>query len=324
MPIILTCPCGRTLRAKDDQAGRACRCPACGTTLQVPYPVAKAVESTGRGFEIYRDRQSSANLRPQPRAQHPPRRRTIYPPCRGTAQRYAAQRRPGPFTNPHRPAKNRAHLARPRLFHPSPRHPPPHPSHLFRQTRHRRPPAKAPPARRRLPPQIRRRRHPQPPRRNPHQAPRPPPRRRVLPARRLHLSHLPRHRRAALFRRRRLRDSLRRRRAHRSHRRRRIHRHHRRRTAAHLPILRHVLLPHRHLVHRRTQPRHLSGPACWASSSASASPRKSPNASPSSGGCIATKSPGAAAASSEWPAAPASASPKESTTATISTTASPP
>ncbi len=52
MPIILTCPCGRMLRAKDDQAGRACRCPACGTTLQVPYPVAKAIEPPPEGSKF--------------------------------------------------------------------------------------------------------------------------------------------------------------------------------------------------------------------------------------------------------------------------------
>jgi len=38
MPILVTCECGRTLRANDAQAGRQCRCPACGIILVVPLP----------------------------------------------------------------------------------------------------------------------------------------------------------------------------------------------------------------------------------------------------------------------------------------------
>jgi RsiW-degrading membrane proteinase PrsW (M82 family) len=36
MSILVTCNCGRTLRARDEQAGQRCRCPACGTTMIVP------------------------------------------------------------------------------------------------------------------------------------------------------------------------------------------------------------------------------------------------------------------------------------------------
>src|SRR5690606_8601992 len=38
MPILVTCECGRTLRARDAQAGKQCRCPACGLILIVPLP----------------------------------------------------------------------------------------------------------------------------------------------------------------------------------------------------------------------------------------------------------------------------------------------
>jgi RsiW-degrading membrane proteinase PrsW (M82 family) len=39
MPILVTCnDCGRTLRARDEQAGKRCRCPGCGIILIVPVP----------------------------------------------------------------------------------------------------------------------------------------------------------------------------------------------------------------------------------------------------------------------------------------------
>jgi hypothetical protein len=38
MPIPIICPCGRSLRAKDEAAGRKVRCPNCGNVLAVPQP----------------------------------------------------------------------------------------------------------------------------------------------------------------------------------------------------------------------------------------------------------------------------------------------
>lgn len=38
MAIILTCNCGRTVQARNEDAGKQARCPACGTILTVPYP----------------------------------------------------------------------------------------------------------------------------------------------------------------------------------------------------------------------------------------------------------------------------------------------
>jgi DNA-directed RNA polymerase subunit RPC12/RpoP len=43
MPIALRCACGRSLRAKEELAGRKVRCPACGKILVVP-PLARAKE----------------------------------------------------------------------------------------------------------------------------------------------------------------------------------------------------------------------------------------------------------------------------------------
>jgi len=43
MPITVRCKCGTTLRARDEQAGRTCKCPQCGAALGVPYPVAKPI-----------------------------------------------------------------------------------------------------------------------------------------------------------------------------------------------------------------------------------------------------------------------------------------
>ncbi len=44
MPIVVACSCGKKLRARDDQAGRECRCPSCGQMVFVPYPVARAID----------------------------------------------------------------------------------------------------------------------------------------------------------------------------------------------------------------------------------------------------------------------------------------
>src|SRR5882672_979976 len=38
MPILVTCPCGSQLRARDDQVGRQCKCPGCGSIITVPAP----------------------------------------------------------------------------------------------------------------------------------------------------------------------------------------------------------------------------------------------------------------------------------------------
>jgi hypothetical protein len=38
MPISLSCPCGRAIRARDDLAGRMVKCPQCGAVLTVPNP----------------------------------------------------------------------------------------------------------------------------------------------------------------------------------------------------------------------------------------------------------------------------------------------
>jgi hypothetical protein len=44
MPISLLCPCGRSLKAKDEFAGRKVRCPECRAILEVPAPVREEVE----------------------------------------------------------------------------------------------------------------------------------------------------------------------------------------------------------------------------------------------------------------------------------------
>ncbi len=43
MPILVNCHCGRTLRARDEQAGKRCKCPGCGTLLTVPVPAAPVI-----------------------------------------------------------------------------------------------------------------------------------------------------------------------------------------------------------------------------------------------------------------------------------------
>jgi hypothetical protein len=38
MPILLKCPCGKTLRVGDEAAGKRVKCPACTAILAVPAP----------------------------------------------------------------------------------------------------------------------------------------------------------------------------------------------------------------------------------------------------------------------------------------------
>lgn len=40
MPIVISCPCGKKLRVKEDHAGRKIKCPGCATVLSVPKPAA--------------------------------------------------------------------------------------------------------------------------------------------------------------------------------------------------------------------------------------------------------------------------------------------
>src|SRR5688500_14763718 len=44
MPIIVTCECGRQLRARDELAGRRAKCPGCGMLLLVEPPVLEPAE----------------------------------------------------------------------------------------------------------------------------------------------------------------------------------------------------------------------------------------------------------------------------------------
>jgi RsiW-degrading membrane proteinase PrsW (M82 family) len=42
MPVVVTCACGKKLKARDDQAGRRFRCPGCGGEVVAPSPVVAA------------------------------------------------------------------------------------------------------------------------------------------------------------------------------------------------------------------------------------------------------------------------------------------
>jgi hypothetical protein len=61
MPILLTCACGRTLRAQDDMAGRKVKCPQCGSILPVPKPEADAADEVAE--DARPDRGSRAGLK---------------------------------------------------------------------------------------------------------------------------------------------------------------------------------------------------------------------------------------------------------------------
>lgn len=63
MGISLTCACGRSLRARDEAAGRKVRCPNCGNVLAVPQPT-KDVEDEALDLLLA---DSSAEDRPRQR-----------------------------------------------------------------------------------------------------------------------------------------------------------------------------------------------------------------------------------------------------------------
>ena len=48
MPIVFTCPCGKTLRVADEHAGKRVKCPACNSVATVPAaePMFEVVENT--------------------------------------------------------------------------------------------------------------------------------------------------------------------------------------------------------------------------------------------------------------------------------------
>jgi hypothetical protein len=50
MAISVTCSCGRSLRAKDEAAGKRVRCPGCGNTVEVPAPVADVEDEALAGL----------------------------------------------------------------------------------------------------------------------------------------------------------------------------------------------------------------------------------------------------------------------------------
>jgi hypothetical protein len=76
MPIPVTCECGRSMRVKDEVAGRKFRCPSCSRVLAVPDPqvedldfvmTAEPVEEESSPRRQRPERGVTASPRPQPR-----------------------------------------------------------------------------------------------------------------------------------------------------------------------------------------------------------------------------------------------------------------
>src|SRR5271165_5720283 len=61
MAISFQCDCGRTLKAKDELAGRSVRCPACSSVMKVPAPEARIAEETEAGYALAEDPLPAAN-----------------------------------------------------------------------------------------------------------------------------------------------------------------------------------------------------------------------------------------------------------------------
>ncbi len=67
MPISVTCACGKSVRAKDELAGRKVRCPGCRGILTIPQPPPAADEEAVELFLA-----DPPPTRPQPRRTPPP------------------------------------------------------------------------------------------------------------------------------------------------------------------------------------------------------------------------------------------------------------
>jgi len=61
VPVIITCACGKKLRAGDHQVGKTCKCPACGGMIKVPYAQVPANEAVPSGRIIRAPGTSSAH-----------------------------------------------------------------------------------------------------------------------------------------------------------------------------------------------------------------------------------------------------------------------
>ena len=89
MPIPLTCGCGRSLRIKDEFAGRRVKCPGCGEVLAVPLP---EVEEEGAAEVLLAhspddDEPRRSAIRAEPPPEPAPRRDEEEPPRRRRPRR---------------------------------------------------------------------------------------------------------------------------------------------------------------------------------------------------------------------------------------------
>jgi hypothetical protein len=69
MPIPVQCDCGRSLRIKDELAGRKVKCPQCAAVLLVPRPETAAEEL---GYELISDDAPEEEARPRRKAKSDP------------------------------------------------------------------------------------------------------------------------------------------------------------------------------------------------------------------------------------------------------------
>ena len=81
MPIPVTCDCGRSMRVKDDVAGRKIRCPCCSAVLTVPKPEPDA-EEEALNVLLQESPDEPKTSRPRERDEPPPRTDSYQPPPR--------------------------------------------------------------------------------------------------------------------------------------------------------------------------------------------------------------------------------------------------
>ncbi len=102
MAISFQCECGRKLSARDEQAGRSARCPACSTVLKIPIPQA---ESRAESEDTYALEETSTPAPPSPPASGP----TAVAPKIGATIHGTS---PGPDFDPSRDRQSAAALPR--------------------------------------------------------------------------------------------------------------------------------------------------------------------------------------------------------------------
>jgi len=108
MPIAIQCGCGRSLRVKDELAGRKARCPNCNSVLAIPQPAAeKNSEEDAFTYLLAESPENPAPTRPQSREQaiRADEDRDLPAPAPSRSRSSHSEKKPGPQAKPRRASR---------------------------------------------------------------------------------------------------------------------------------------------------------------------------------------------------------------------------